>query len=65
MSTLSQLRRAADTKRRAEERYRAALFAAVDELEKAGARDAYAQVAHAAGVSRQTVRELVLTARRS
>ena len=50
---LADVRRAVAAKRRADERYRAALVRAVDEL------GAYALVAEAAGVSRQAVRQLV------
>jgi len=52
-SPLAEVRRATQAKRRAEERYRAALVRAVDEL------GAYALVAEAAGISRQAVRQLV------
>jgi len=52
-SPLAEVRRAAQAKRRAEERYRAALLRAVDELE------GYTLVAEAAGISRQAVRQLV------
>jgi len=51
---LTEVRRATQAKRRADERYRAALLHAVDELE-----GAYALVAEAAGISRQAVRQLV------
>lgn len=60
---LAIVRRAAQGKRRAETRYRAAVVAAVTELQAAGVADAYARVAAAAGVTRQTVREIVLTSR--
>lgn len=60
---LSRVSRAAGAKRRAELEYRAALVAAVDELEAAGYRDAYARVADAAGVARQNVRLMVSRAR--
>jgi hypothetical protein len=50
---LAEVRRVAKAKRRADERYRAALVRAVDELGE------YALVAEAAGVSRQAVRQLV------
>jgi hypothetical protein len=43
--------------------YRAAVVAAVDELERAGARDAFSRVAEATGVSRQSLRTLVYRAR--
>jgi hypothetical protein len=39
--------------------YRASLVEAVGVLEAAGARDAFAQTARAAGVSRQAVRQLL------
>jgi hypothetical protein len=48
---------------RARDEYRAAVVAAVDELEAAGARDAFSRVAEAAGVSRQSLRVLVGRAR--
>jgi len=50
---LLEVRRAAQAKRRADERYRAALLRAVEEL------GAYTLVAEAAGISRQAVRQLV------
>lgn len=56
-SPLAEVRRATQAKRRAEERYRAALVAAVDALDND--RGAYVLVAEAAGVSRQAVRQLV------
>jgi hypothetical protein len=59
MSELARVRRAAAARRRAEEAYRQAVVDAIAELEAAGVRDAYAQVAHAAGVSRQAVRQLM------
>lgn len=60
---IAAVKRAAATRRRAEDSYRAALVAAVESLEAAGSRDAYARVADAAGVSRQAVREFVTRAR--
>lgn len=54
---LARVKRAAVSRRRAEESYRAALVAAVDE----GA--SYAQLAALLGVSRQAVRQLVGRAR--
>jgi hypothetical protein len=60
---LREVRRAAAARRRAELAYTAALVAAVEALEQAGVRDAFAQVAEAAGVSRQAVRQLVARAR--
>lgn len=60
---LANVRKAAASKRRAEDSYRAALAAAVHTLEQNGARDAFAQVAAAAGVSRQAVRQLVARTR--
>ena len=56
---LEAVTKAATSKRRAEDSYRAALAAAVAELERADARDPFAQVARAAGVSRQAVRQLL------
>ena len=43
--------------------YRNAILEAVEELERQGAHDAYARVAEAAGVSRQSLRTLVGRAR--
>lgn len=60
---LARVKRTAAARSRADEQYRAALVAAVTELEKAGVRDAYARVAEVAGVSRQAVRELVTRVR--
>lgn len=60
---LREVRRAAAGRRRAELGYATAIVAAVDELEAAGARDAFAQVATAAGISRQAVRQLVARSR--
>jgi hypothetical protein len=61
---LDKVRAAAKAKRRAENRYRAALVHAVHELEDSGDTGPYVKVAQAAGVSRQAVRELVLRSRR-
>jgi hypothetical protein len=58
-SSLTRVKRAAAAKRRADDAYRAAIVAAVDELETAGERSAFATVAAAAGISRQAVRQLV------
>jgi len=63
--TLLEVRRAVDNRGRADARYRAALVAAVEDLEADGARDAFAQVARVAGVSRQAVRQLVARERAS
>jgi hypothetical protein len=57
--TLRPVRVAAATRRRAEGEYRAAIVAAVRELEAAGDPAPYARTAEAAGVTRQTVRRLV------
>jgi DNA-directed RNA polymerase specialized sigma24 family protein len=54
--TLEVLRRAVERLERAEDEYRAAILAAVDEY-------GYAETARAAGISRQAVRQLVLRAR--
>lgn len=59
MNALTRVKRAAAARRRADDSYRAAILAAVAELRAAGARDSFAQVARAAGVSRQAVRDLV------
>lgn len=59
---LARVRRAARSKRRAEEEYRASLLAAFDALTSGGASDAYAQLADAAGVTRQTARVAVARA---
>jgi len=57
---LVELRNAAVGHRRAEQRYRTALAAAVEALETEGRTDTYTVVAKVAGVSRQAVRQLVL-----
>jgi DNA-directed RNA polymerase specialized sigma24 family protein len=54
--TLGTLRRAVERLERAEDDYRAAILAAVDEY-------GYAETARAAGISRQAVRQLVLRER--
>jgi DNA-directed RNA polymerase specialized sigma24 family protein len=54
--TLATLHRTVERLERAEDDYRAAILAAVDE-------HGYAQTARAAGISRQAVRQLVLRAR--
>ena len=56
---LGAVTRRARSVRVARDAYRLALVRAVDELEQAGCRDPFAQVATAAGVSKQAVRELV------
>lgn len=63
---LARVKLAAAAKRRADDRYRAALdayraaiAAAVSELAAAGHPSPYSAVAHALGVTRQTVREAV------
>lgn len=60
---LGDVKRAAGDVRAARDVYRAAVVAAVAELEQAGVRDPFARVAQAAGVSRQVVRVLVYRAR--
>lgn len=60
---LGEVKRCAGAVRRARDSYRAALVAAVDMLEQAGARDPYARAAAAAGVSKQAVRALVARTR--
>lgn len=52
-SELARVKRAASARRRAEDQYRAALVAA------AGAGVSYAELARAAGTTRQAVRQLV------
>ena len=64
-AVLGDVSRAAAGRARADERYRAAILGAVEELERAGVRDPFARVAKAAGVSRQAVRELVERGRRA
>lgn len=54
---LARVKRAAARKRRADKEYRSALEDARDLLELDGARDVYAQLAAAAGMSRQAVRQ--------
>lgn len=63
MPELAKVRRAAASRQRADEAYRSAILAAVHVLEQAGARDPYAQVAAAAGISKQAVRQLVARSR--
>lgn len=55
-AALAEVRHAAEDVRRGRTRYRASVAAAIRALEQAGARDAYAQIAAAAGVSRQAIR---------
>ena len=62
-SPLTRVKRAAANRRRADAAYVAAVVDAVGVLEAAGVRDAYAQVAAAAGTSRQAVRQLVARSR--
>lgn len=57
---LERVAAAAADRQRAEQQYRLVLAAVVDELSARGARDAFSQVARAAGVSRQAVRQLLL-----
>ena len=61
---LARVRRVAKARARADAEYRAAVVAAVDELEAAGHRSAFATVADAAGTSRQAVRQLVERSRK-
>jgi len=56
---LARVKRAAKAQTRARLEYAAALVAAVEALEAAGARDPYAQVAAAAGITQQSVRIIV------
>lgn len=65
-SILARVRRAAEARERAEQRYadaqgsyRAALVAAVDDLEQAGDRHPFGTIAATLGVSRQSVRQLI------
>lgn len=58
----ARVRRAARAKQRADEAYRRAVLEAVQELQTMGRRDAYAQVAKAAGVTRQTILKMVARA---
>lgn len=58
-NTLDSLEQAAADRRAADARFRLALLAASDELERAGARTPYATIARAAGVSRRQAREAV------
>lgn len=65
--TLTALRRALEQQRRAERRAeettRLALLAYIDELEAAGVRNVYAELADVLGCSRQSARERVMRAR--
>lgn len=61
---LARVKRAARAKRRADDAYRAALLEAAAALEAADDADVYAQLAAAAGVSRQSARVMVTRAMR-
>jgi hypothetical protein len=57
---LGRVRRAAARKRRADAEYKAALLEGLDELEEAGVRDPFAQLADAAERSRQILRQQIV-----
>lgn len=69
MTTLPELleavRDAARDRRQADAAYRSALLSAFEELEETGAPNPYAQLAAAAGITRQAARETVSRARAS
>jgi hypothetical protein len=61
-ASIRALARASAKREAAERAYRDALVRAVEELQAAGVRDAYARAALAAGTTRQAVRELYMRA---